>query len=87
MRKLSPFKAVSHALNSVWSYRNVALRIGIVWVPVTLLAGLIELYVGPPDPAAEADHAAIAGAVRHGRHLHHCRLLHGRELAPFHPAG
>lgn len=53
MRKLSPFKAVSHALNSVWSYRNVALRIGMVWVPVTLLAGLIEIYIGPPDPAAE----------------------------------
>lgn len=54
MRKLSPFKAVSHALNSVWSYRSVALRIGMVWVPITLLAGLVELYVGPPDPMAEA---------------------------------
>lgn len=53
MRKLSPFKAVSHALNSVWSYRSVALRIGLVWVPVTLIAGLIETYVGPPDPTAE----------------------------------
>lgn len=54
MRKLSPFKAVSHALNSVWNYRSVALRIGMVWVPITLVAGLVELYVGPPDPKAEA---------------------------------
>lgn len=53
MRKLSPIKAISHALNSVWSYRRVALRIGMVWVPVMLLASLIELYVGPPDPTAE----------------------------------
>ena len=44
MRKLSPFKAVSHALNSVWSYRSVALRIGMVWVPIMLVAGLVELY-------------------------------------------
>ena len=53
MRKLSPFKAVSHALNSVWSYRNVALRIGMVWVPVMLIAGLLEYFAGSPDPAAQ----------------------------------
>jgi hypothetical protein len=52
MRKLSPFKAVSHALNSVWNYRGVALRIGMVWLPITLVAGLIEVYAGPPDPMA-----------------------------------
>lgn len=53
MRKLSPFKAVSHALNSVWSYRTVALRIGMVWVPVMLVAGLFEHFVGRPDPTAQ----------------------------------
>ena len=42
MRKLSPFKAVSHALNSVWSFRSMALRIGIVWVPIILVTGLVE---------------------------------------------
>lgn len=53
MRKLSPFKAVSHALNSVWSYRAAALRIGIVWVPIMLIAGLFEHFTGRPDPASQ----------------------------------
>lgn len=52
MRKLSPFKAVSHALNSVWSFRSMALRIGIVWVPIILVTGLVEYYLGSPDPSA-----------------------------------
>lgn len=52
MRKLSPFKAVAHALSSVWGYRNVALRIGLIWVPVMLLIGLIEVYAGAADPTA-----------------------------------
>ena len=52
MRKLSPFKAIAHALKSVWSYRGVAFRIGLVWAPVLLAALLIEVYAGPPDPAA-----------------------------------
>ena len=50
MRKLSPFKAVSHALKSVWSYRAAALRIGAVWVPVMLISGLVEYYAGAGDP-------------------------------------
>jgi hypothetical protein len=53
MRKLSPFKAVSHALNSVWSYRAMALRIGLVWIPIMLVVGLVEFYVGRPDPNAQ----------------------------------
>jgi hypothetical protein len=53
MRKLSPLKAVSHALNSVWSFRNMALRIGIVWVPIMLAAGFIEYYTGQPDPRSQ----------------------------------
>jgi len=52
MRKLSPFKAVSHALNSVWSYRRAAWRIGMLWVPVLLVVGLVEFYAGPANPAA-----------------------------------
>lgn len=51
MRKLSPLKAVSHALNSVWTYRAAALRIGMVWAPVMLAAGLVEYFAGPADPA------------------------------------
>ena len=50
MRKLSPFKAVSHALNSVWSYRAAALRIGALWVPVMLIAGIVEYFAGGGDP-------------------------------------
>ncbi len=53
MRKLSPIKAITHALNSVWSYRQVAARMGLVWLPVLLLTGIAEIYAGPPDPRAE----------------------------------
>lgn len=53
MRKLSPTKAITHALNSVWSYRQVAARLGLVWLPVLLLTGIAEIYAGPPDPRAE----------------------------------
>jgi len=53
MRKLSPLKAVSHALNSVWSFRNMALRIGMIWVPIILVAGLVEHYTGRPDPRSQ----------------------------------
>ena len=49
MRKLSPTKAISHALSSVWSYRPVALRIALAWLPVLLLCGLVEVYFAPPD--------------------------------------
>lgn len=50
MRKLSPLRAVSHALNSVWSYRMVAFRIGLVWVPVMLIAALVDQFAGVGDP-------------------------------------
>lgn len=53
MRKLSPLKAISHALSSVWGFRHVAARIGIVWLPVLLIATIAEVYAGPPDPLAE----------------------------------
>jgi len=53
MRKLSPTKAITHALNSVLNYRQVAARIGLVWLPVLLLTGIAEIYAGPPDPRAE----------------------------------
>lgn len=51
MRKLSPTKAISHALNSVWSFRGVAGRIALAWLPVLLLCGIAELYFTPPEPA------------------------------------
>jgi hypothetical protein len=54
MRKLSPLKAITHALNSVYTYRHVAVRIGIVWIPVLFVMGLVELYIGPPDPTSPA---------------------------------
>jgi len=53
MRKLSPTKAISHALGSVWTFRPVAARLAIAWLPVLLLCGLAEVYFGPADPMAE----------------------------------
>jgi hypothetical protein len=53
MRKLSATKAVLHALKSVWSFRGTAIRIALFWVPVIVALGVVELYVGPPDPQAQ----------------------------------
>jgi hypothetical protein len=53
MRKLSPTKAISHALNSVWNFRNVGARIAFPWLPVFLLCAIAELYFAPPDMAAQ----------------------------------
>ncbi|MEI8179008.1 hypothetical protein [Aestuariivirga sp.] len=53
MRKLSPTKAISHALNSVWSYRQVAVRIAFAWLPVLLLCGIAEVYLAPPAVAVD----------------------------------
>jgi hypothetical protein len=50
MRKLSPFKAITHALNSVVTYRHVAIRIGMFWIPVLIVLGLVEMWAGPPSP-------------------------------------
>lgn len=51
MRKLSATKAILHALNSVWSYRNVAGRIALSWLPVLLVCGIAEVYFAPPEAA------------------------------------
>lgn len=48
MRKLSPTTAISHALNLVWTYRQVAMRIAFPWLPVLLLCGIAEIYFAPP---------------------------------------
>lgn len=53
MRKLSATKAVLHALNSVWSFRGMAIRIALFWTPVILALGVVELYVGPPEMEAQ----------------------------------
>jgi len=53
MRKLSPTKAISHALNSVWTFRHVGARIAFPWLPVLLLCAIAELYFAPPDVATE----------------------------------
>jgi hypothetical protein len=49
MRTLSPFKAISHAFNSVYTYRAAAVRIGMFWIPLLFLIGFVELLAGPPD--------------------------------------
>lgn len=53
MRKLSPTKAITHALNSVWTYRKVAAHIAFAWLPVLLVCAIAQIYFGPPDPAAQ----------------------------------
>ncbi len=52
MQSFSPVKAISHALNSVTSYRHAALRIGMFWIPVIFVLNALELWFGPPDPQA-----------------------------------
>lgn len=52
MRKLSPTKAITHALNSVWSYRQVATRIVVPWLPVIIMVSVIEYLSGPPEESA-----------------------------------
>ncbi len=53
MRKLSPPKAISHAVNSVWTYRAVALRILTPWLPVIIALSALEYLAGSPEPVAE----------------------------------
>ena len=53
MRKLSATKVIRHALQSVWSYRQVALRMGLVWLPVLLICGIAEVVTGQPDAPSE----------------------------------
>lgn len=53
MRKLSATKAIFHAINSVWSYRRIALRIGLVWLPVLLVCGIAEVVTGQTDGPPE----------------------------------
>lgn len=53
MRKLSPTKAISHALGSVWTFRHVGARIALPWFPVLLLCAIAELYFAPPDVATQ----------------------------------
>ena len=50
MRKLSPTKAIAHAVNSLVMYRAVALRIGLAWIPVLLVLSAMQIFVGQPDP-------------------------------------
>lgn len=53
MRKLSPTKVISHALSGLWSFRRVALRIALAWLPVLLLCGIAEVYFAPPELNAD----------------------------------
>lgn len=52
MRKLSPIKAITHALNAVWSFRSVAWRIVAPWLPVIIALSVIEYLSGPPQEDA-----------------------------------
>lgn len=53
MRQLQPFKAVSHALKSVVSYRSTVMRFGLFWIPLLFVLGLAELLVGVAEPGQE----------------------------------
>jgi len=61
MRKLPPVRAVLHAFGSVSSYRYVGIRIGLVWLAILGVIGLIGLAVSGPDP--EQPRTAAANAV------------------------
>jgi hypothetical protein len=50
MRKLSPTKAIAHAFHSLVTYRAVALRIGMAWIPVLLVLSAAQIFLGQPDP-------------------------------------
>lgn len=50
MRKLSPTKAIAHAFQSLVTYRAVALRIGLAWIPVLMALSAMQIFVGQPDP-------------------------------------
>lgn len=54
MRKLSPTKAISHALRLMGSFRHVAVRIALGWLPVLLLCGIAEVYFAPLELDASA---------------------------------
>lgn len=62
MRTLPPIKAIAHALNSVWTYRDAALRTGLVWAPVLLVVMIADVLLAPQDPAAPQP--AAAGLVQ-----------------------
>ena len=53
MRKLSPFKAISHSLNAVFNYRTMALRLGMFWIPLLFLIGLAEWLLMPQGAISE----------------------------------
>jgi hypothetical protein len=52
MRKLSPPKAISHALNSVWVYRAMAIRIILPWLPVIIAVSVLEYFAGTTEQPA-----------------------------------
>lgn len=52
VRKLPALKLVSHALNSIFTYRDVGIRLGIVWIGLLFVLGVLGEAAGPPDPAA-----------------------------------
>lgn len=52
MRKLSPIKAITHALNAVWSFRSIAWRIVLPWLPVIVALSVVEYLAGPPPEEA-----------------------------------
>ncbi len=54
MRKLPPFKAISHALKSVATYRGVGLRLGFVWILILWTLGLARLFVTNGSSASES---------------------------------
>lgn len=59
MQKLSPLKAVKHALKAVVDFRSAGLRIGLPWILVLAVMSILELYI-----FGDADGKAGAGMYR-----------------------
>lgn len=52
MRIIPPLKAVSHALKSVIGYRDVGLRLGVLWIVILWMLGMASLLTGKPGQLA-----------------------------------
>jgi hypothetical protein len=50
MRKLPPFKAISHAFGSVRNYAAVGIRFSLLWTAILLALAIIGSLTAPPPP-------------------------------------
>ncbi len=65
MRKLPPFKAISHALKSVIAYRMAGFQIGALWVAILFVVDVAErlLFGTSETPTAAANATRFISAI------------------------